>query len=156
MRRLVYASRALTAFDDDSLFGLARVAADRNRASEITGYLHYRRSRFLQYLEGSNAALTALLERLHADARHEIVAITELPDADARSFPDWSMRYLADDALRRIQVEDLLDTVLTDMTRTTLGEQARCSAALRLVDRLAERERASHDGLPGQARFPAR
>lgn len=71
------------------------VAASRlsNAANEITGALLYTGVHFAQWLEGEDAVLDALLERIAADGRHRDLLVIAREPAERRSFGPWSMAY---------------------------------------------------------------
>ena len=91
---------------------------------------------------------------IRQDPRHEIERTLSLASVDSRRFPEWSMRYLSDDALRRIELEDLIDTAIAPFPRTSVYLGRIHRAAERLVDSLAQRERAGRRGLFQAARAP--
>lgn len=64
-----------------------------NRQNRITGLLLFNGERFLQLLEGEEAAVRATFERIAADPRHRGVAILGMTTGDRRAFADWDMAY---------------------------------------------------------------
>lgn len=90
---LVYTSATVDAFTPDDLEELLRSSRVRNLGDDITGLLLYRRGRFVQFLEGPEPAVRALLARIRADPRHEKVRVLVDGFAPARQLPDWTMGY---------------------------------------------------------------
>ncbi len=91
LRSLTYTSLAgldLTARDLDAIHSAARRI---NPLDGITGLLIFNGVRFLQIVEGSEAALDALLSRLRRDHRHSGIEIRDVHPIDRRAFPEWSM-----------------------------------------------------------------
>lgn len=89
--RLVYTSRPF-GFDDELLAGILVDARRANARDGITGALIARHDLFVQYLEGSEAAVDATYARIAADDRHvDLRLILREPVAE-RLFPDWAMR----------------------------------------------------------------
>lgn len=93
MHHIIYISRASSQLTPMELIALLLQARDKNARENITGALVYGNGQFMQVIEGEEAALTTLYERILADSRHRDVfkladkAITE------RSFLNWSMAF---------------------------------------------------------------
>lgn len=90
---LVYNSDAIREFRDDELNDLLSHARRRNAERGISGMLVYAGGNFMQYIEGTGAAIEGLFERIAVDPRHRNVrrlAADQLPE---RLFPDWSMAF---------------------------------------------------------------
>lgn len=94
---LAYSSRAQTAFDDQQLEDLANAAGAKNQQMNITGYLYYRDGLFMQYLEGEQEKVEALMGKIIADERHHVFSTIILPKIKKRVFPYWYMRFLSSD-----------------------------------------------------------
>ncbi|MDQ6649786.1 MAG: BLUF domain-containing protein [Actinomycetota bacterium] len=93
MRRLVYASRAVAPFSVEDLLELLQSARTRNEAGGVTGMLVYASGSFLQLIEGDDAPVEVIWDRIRMDPRH--TALRVLGDAPARSrlFGEWSMGF---------------------------------------------------------------
>lgn len=138
MQALIYVSRSLVPFDRPALDLLADQSAEANRARAITGHLHYREERFLQYLEGSAEPLAALMGRIRADPRHEVLLELPLGSHPGRRFPSWAMRILEDDLVRRVGFEDAIARTLLRRTAEGAPAEELVATAIRLADDLAE------------------
>jgi hypothetical protein len=91
---VVYSSTATDPFDDAELTRLLAQCRASNAASGVTGMLLYRAERFVQVLEGSEAVVRRLLERIAADPRHSgLRVLFEEPLAE-RNFAEWTMGFL--------------------------------------------------------------
>ncbi len=105
MRQLVYIStvrRGIVA-DADAILAQSR----RNNARDrVTGLLFFDGKRFLQALEGSDAAVDATFARIQADPRHHALVLLSSREIDAREFGEWAMAYAkpgeAGNALERV------------------------------------------------------
>lgn len=75
-----------------------------NSKVAVVGGLYYGNHRFFQYLEGGEAQVRALYDRIRRDPRHRNVKTLLEEPLDARTFDDWSMKYvpLADDVERML------------------------------------------------------
>lgn len=139
MFALAYNSEASVPFDDDRLERLASRSGTRNRNVGITGYLYFRDSQFLQYLEGQEDAVRTLMNRISADPRHRVTGIFEIGEIDERLFPEWAMRYIGRDLPKRgeLTVEDELRSIIVHGSDTRDGEESLVPAVLQVTRRIA-------------------
>ena len=89
--RLVYASAATKGFAPPDLDAVLRVAREHNAGAEITGMLLFVDPSFLQVLEGTQAHIDGLFERIRADQRHTRALLLLREPIEHRSFSDWTM-----------------------------------------------------------------
>ena len=89
--QLIYTSQPF-GFDDAMLGGILVQARRNNPRDDITGCLICRQDMYLQLLEGPEAAIDILYEKIKQDDRHLAVAELCRADVSARLFPDWAMR----------------------------------------------------------------
>lgn len=98
---LLYCSHARMDMSADDLAVLVRAAHARNRAIHVTGVLLYRQRMFMQYLEGDEAVVHALLDRIGQDGRHRDVRVVFEDYVAERLFPDWAMALADPERLSR-------------------------------------------------------
>ena len=99
----------------------------KNSADGITGLLIYNGTHFLQIVEGGEAAIERLVDRLRSDVRHKGFEIRDKRRIDARSFPDWTMEMLcvtpslfqARDALAETLPETVPEVIKARLLRMT-------------------------------------
>jgi hypothetical protein len=93
MYALLYASR--TRIDrgraDQELEAIVQVSLERNAEAGVTGALLATERFFAQWLEGTQPAVMATMDRIARDARHTNVTILRQEPAAARIFSDWSL-----------------------------------------------------------------
>ena len=89
--RLLYASRALPAVDQDELVAILRQSKANNPEIGVTGVLCYSQGVFLQVLEGGRDAVNRLYNRIAADPRHTDVTLLSYEEIGERRFAGWSM-----------------------------------------------------------------
>ena len=89
--RLMYASRATGAADQDLLQGILRQSKANNPAQGVTGLLCCSGGVFVQALEGGRAAVNRLYNRIVADPRHTDVVLLCYEEIGERRFPSWAM-----------------------------------------------------------------
>ena len=89
--RLMYASRALPAIDQEELVAILRKSKANNPALGVTGVLCFSEGIFLQVLEGGRSAVNKLYNRITADARHSEIELLCYEEIGERRFAGWSM-----------------------------------------------------------------
>ncbi|CAN5718670.1 BLUF domain-containing protein [soil metagenome] len=90
---LIYVSVASDSLRSGELLDLLRVSRENNTRDEITGLLLYKDRRFMQLLEGSQAAVCATFGRIARDSRHHDPTILLEGETAERDFADWSMGF---------------------------------------------------------------
>ncbi|VVT03477.1 BLUF domain-containing protein [Erythrobacter sp. EC-HK427] len=103
MRQVLYISSA-PGLGGDDVAAILDVCRSNNEQRGITGFLLYNGRNFMQLLEGAEADLQWLLERLGKDPRHSGMVMLADNIVDATVCPDWSMqeiRLVEDVAQRR-------------------------------------------------------
>jgi len=89
--RLMYASRAIPAVDQDELIAIVRKSKSNNPKLGVTGVLCFSEGIFLQALEGGRSAVNQLYNRIAADPRHTQVELLNYSEIGERRFAGWSM-----------------------------------------------------------------
>jgi hypothetical protein len=89
--RLMYASRAADSVSADELAAILRKSRQNNPGSGVTGLLCLSGGIFLQVLEGGRSQVSALYNRIAADARHRDVVLLSYEEIGERRFAGWSM-----------------------------------------------------------------
>lgn len=90
--QLIYMSR-LAGHDETSLGPILSASVRRNTASGVTGMLLYANGRFLQALEGDEAAVDETYARICRDIRHEDPLLLSKETIAQRQFSNWSMGF---------------------------------------------------------------
>jgi hypothetical protein len=91
--QIVYVSSAIDDFDSDDLAELLDQSRQNNQRLGITGILIYEHGRFLQVLEGDEAVVMRLVEKIRDDERHSGFLRLLSREIPKRQFGDWSMAY---------------------------------------------------------------
>jgi Sensors of blue-light using FAD len=90
---LVYTSRETHPMTDKDLSALLEESRRCNETSKVTGMLLYKDGKFLQALEGDEAIVESLYQRIRGDARHKDGQVLLTGEVSKRQFPDWSMGF---------------------------------------------------------------
>jgi len=91
LKSLTYTSLAKLDLSAGELEAIHRTARDLNALDGITGLLVFNGTHFLQIIEGAEAAIDELVERLRRDRRHSAIEVRHERRVEQRSFPGWSM-----------------------------------------------------------------
>lgn len=91
LRRVVYVSQATNDMSDFQLQMLASRASDRNSTVGITGLLVHGGGWFIQAIEGPQASIDLVLNRIFRDNRHHDVEVLLDSDVRERMFRSWTM-----------------------------------------------------------------
>ena len=102
MFQLVYVSKAAKSFGKSELTKLLRQANANNKKAGISGILVYKDDQFIQVLEGEEADIRDLFEKIRQDPRHTEISILAQGYIPQPEFPDWAMGF------RDISQDDLL------------------------------------------------
>jgi hypothetical protein len=94
LKSLTYVSRAADGLTDEDVFRIYKTATEFNSLDGVTGLLVYDGTVFMQVVEGTDDALSALVTRLKRDVRHRELRIVDQRAISTRSFADWSMKLL--------------------------------------------------------------
>jgi hypothetical protein len=94
MLQLFYASAERHPFKRPELAELLAKARRNNHALDVTGILLYHAGSFLQVLEGDEAAVGPLYEKISRDARHHRLIVLARSQVTERGFGDWSMGFV--------------------------------------------------------------
>jgi hypothetical protein len=93
MHCIIYLSWAVAPFTNAQLQTLLTLSRQRNTELAITGILLYGNQRFVQVLEGEEAAVRALYQLIKCDPHHhDVIAYADKPIAQ-RTFAAWTMAF---------------------------------------------------------------
>ena len=132
LKSLTYTSRARLDLNARDLADIHQTARRLNALDGITGLLIFNGTRFLQIIEGSEAAINSLVERLRADDRHSAFEIRDERSIEDRSFPDWSMELVTVSAgyfEAREQIDEVLPAGLSPAIGAIIHDMAQQIAA---------------------------
>ncbi|WP_421854869.1 BLUF domain-containing protein [Novosphingobium sp.] len=95
LNSLLYISRSTIASQaaEAVVAEIVATSVARNAEAGVTGALLFTGTHFAQALEGDEAAIEVLMQRVSSDPRHEEIVIVEQGPLDQRRFDQWSMVY---------------------------------------------------------------
>ncbi len=96
MKRLTYVSKLNALLSEDDILEIGRISSVNNRKIDVTGILISVRDYFFQILEGEEAIVDELVEKIRRDPRHnEITVLSAETGCEERLFADWDMKTVA-------------------------------------------------------------
>lgn len=90
---LVYVSIATQKISEDDLKALLKAARANNKSADITGMLLYRDGFFIQAIEGEEAQVDALYNRIVQDTRHTNHLLIYREPIEKRCFSEHTMGF---------------------------------------------------------------
>ena len=91
----VYTSAAIQPMPKSKLYKILWDSRVRNKLADVTGLLVYVDGKFLQVLEGEDAVVSTLLEKISKDLRHNDVKVVYKAVIEKRTFNAWQMAYVS-------------------------------------------------------------
>lgn len=91
---IAYVSTAVRLLDGNQLLDLLNTSRQRNHRDDITGLLLYSNGRFIQCIEGPEAALRKLYADIQVDSRHKNITLLVDEPIGGRDFGSWTMGYV--------------------------------------------------------------
>jgi hypothetical protein len=93
VRRIIYTSIPADGLTPGDINAILVSARANNRERAVSGLLIYSSGIFVQALEGDDASVSEIFERIQADTRHHSVEVVTDSAVDRRIFADWSMGF---------------------------------------------------------------
>jgi hypothetical protein len=131
---IVYVSAANASLSAGQLEELLEQSRHRNRQLGITGMMIHLDGNFMQAIEGPEAAVKDLFNRIQSDRRHSGVITLLREYTDHRRFPEWAMGYRD---IHSAQSGDW-EAVHRILEAARIGEQAADNGPLNLLARFGE------------------
>ena len=131
---VIYISTETTSFSETEFMELSKASAISNTKNGVTGFLMYQDGRFVQYLEGAEHAVKHVVKRIEGDRRHVVDFSYAERLKQGKRFPNWSMRLLSKDDLKKVSLEGFLMEYMTFLDRVSGGDIQVTDAVWRFVD----------------------
>src|SRR3954464_8903678 len=90
---LIYLSSAKQLYTHSDLSDILTISRLNNTNKGITGLLLYHEGSILQILEGDEASVMDVYEKIERDVRHHNILKLVTGKTEVRNFPDWSMGF---------------------------------------------------------------
>jgi len=132
MLQLIYISTAAPTLHDVEQSRILGISRRNNARDQISGLLFFNGRRFLQALEGPEAAVERAILRIKTDERHFGIVTLSRREVDTREFGDWAMASLGADEVAVQVAINRVDTLTADASpnvRAQFTSFARLQAA---------------------------
>ena len=132
LKTITYTSLARLDLTARDLVEIHQTAKRLNALDGLSGLLIFNGRRFLQIVEGDEAAVDDLVERLRRDDRHSAIEIRDARFVDARTFPDWSMELVQVNASYLVasrEIDEILPTGIPLPISTLIQNMAQSISA---------------------------
>ncbi|SJM96163.1 phosphate-starvation-inducible PsiE family protein [Crenothrix polyspora] len=116
MIRLTYASTATHKWSAEDLLKLLKQCRTNNGAKNITGILLYANGTFFQVLEGDEATVESVYQKIKQGPRNRECTVIEKQAITERAFPYWSMGFEKINAKELHKMDGLSDFFEHDFT----------------------------------------
>lgn len=94
MITLIYGSTATNSMSEDELLEILEKSHKNNLKVNVTGMLLYYDNNFLQVLEGEEADVMSVFNRIQQDPRHQGIMVYVKQPVTKRQFGEWEMGFV--------------------------------------------------------------
>lgn len=132
---LIYVSIATHPFSEAELVDLLEKSRKNNAAVEVTGMLLYKDGKFMQLLEGDEAQITRVFEKISKDPRHRDVITLLKGQEDRRVFSEWLMGFANLDTEAAESIPGYSEYLNTPLTADAFPNPSNAQRLLRIFKR---------------------
>lgn len=93
MYHLIYLSSPRKLFTDNELVELLTISVKNNMLRNVTGFLIYVETNFIQVLEGKKTDVEFIFDMILKDNRHRQIIVLDRRKIKKRNFETWSMGF---------------------------------------------------------------
>jgi hypothetical protein len=119
MKNIIYLSTAVKLITDEQLIDILNSARTNNKLKNVTGVLLYGDGTFIQVIEGEDADVDYIFDKILKDTRHKNVITLMNAQIVERSFDDWVMGFASVDAAQTENLTGYLQNADKIMQTTT-------------------------------------
>lgn len=136
MKRHTYISRLNSPLSENEVKQIGIISSRNNKKQDITGVLIYIRGLFFQIIEGDDAKIDWLYEKIGRDKRHtDILCLKTEYQVEERLFPSWSMNVINLDNNADVLIYPLKIMLQTITETYGVIEQYTQPAVLKIINR---------------------
>ncbi len=117
--QIIYISSATGAVTNEDCRTIVRRAGINNARADVTGLLLFNGRRFLQALEGPQAAVESIFARIKEDERHRAIVLLQAREVADRQFGRWAMAYDDPADGNAVSLKDKVSRLLTHCDPST-------------------------------------
>ena len=132
---LIYVSLATKPFNETGLVELLATSRRNNAAAGVTGMLLYKDGKFMQLLEGEEAHVTRIFEKISKDPRHRNVITLLKGREETRLFSEWFMGFSNLEAATAETIPGYSEYLNTPLTADAFPNPSNAQRLLRIFKR---------------------
>lgn len=130
--QLIYLSSSLGQYSREDLVEILSVSRRNNTRANISGLLLYHDGNIIQFLEGEEASVKSVYDRIARDPRHKGILPLVRRKIDRRDFGSWSMGFKDIDESDKEQLEGFND-LMSSLSNHTTADPAMSKQVQRLI-----------------------
>ena len=92
-KQVIYCSKLLPEYDLKEVYSILKKARETNPELGLSGYLIFGNDCFIQILEGFNAPLKMLMQKIMVDKRHTNIKVLQDEEIKFLEFQNWAMGF---------------------------------------------------------------
>lgn len=97
---ILYVSEVADHCGEDEIRAILKTSRENNSKNSLTGMLISKDKYFLQYIEGPEAQVVALFDKIKSDERHQAIKVVNQGTISDRVFFNWDMGF-ADEKIKQ-------------------------------------------------------
>lgn len=109
MYYLIYISTSKRLLTEPELLDILTVSRRNNYVKNVTGMLLYAGGTFMQVLEGEEAVVKEVYQKVEQDTRHKNLIQLITGTTDHRNFPDWNMAFASVNSNILVELESYMN-----------------------------------------------
>lgn len=123
-KAVLYLSKAQVSFNDEAVQNLYQKSYKNNLVFKLSGFLCFKDELFLQYIEGEEQHINALLTRIKEDKRHKIIVCLEDSHLQHQRFSKWNMHLVNTQCIDELEISfTLYEQLLMLEGRETISQK---------------------------------
>ena len=117
---ILYVSAVADHCGEDDIRAILKTSRENNSKNSLTGMLISKDKYFLQYIEGPEAQVVALFDKIKSDERHQAIKVVNQGTISDRVFFNWDMGFADEKTKQPLHWKWQLDQI----SMLTLAEDA--------------------------------
>lgn len=92
---MIYRSTGSDSLKESDVLDILRSSQTRNQRDRVSGLLIYQAPQFVQMIEGPEAEVRSLYDRISNDPRHTDIELIIRQEVEQAAMPTWAMGYFS-------------------------------------------------------------
>lgn len=104
IKAILYLSKETDGLSEKAVEGIYLHSKQANKKRNISGFLCYKNGFFLQYIEGTEAAIDEVFTKIQMDPRHTVLINIADNTLESCRFENWSMHFVKKARIDELEV----------------------------------------------------